>query len=101
VLHRYAAIPKNTVSARVASNSLSATLAALGVESSGGHDAIAQLWSGQAGNKPESARLRRHQPASFLMVSSTADGQIDFKASRLVSVWLDGQKVSLKAAGGE
>lgn len=85
----------------VASNSLSAILAALGVESSNPHSATAQLWVRQPGDKPELGRLRKNQPASFLLVSSTADGQIDFNTSRLVSVWLDGQKVSLNPDDGE
>jgi hypothetical protein len=87
--------------APVASSSLSEVLAALGVESPSSHAAIAQLWIRQPGDKPESARLRKNQPASFLLVSSTSDGQIDFSTSRVKSVWLDGQKVSLKPASRE
>jgi hypothetical protein len=38
--------------------------------------------------------LIKDKPASFLMVSPTIDGQIDFAVSRLVSVWLDGQNIA-------
>lgn len=87
--------------APAASSSLSEILTALGIERPNSHAAIQQLWKRQAGDKPGLARLRKNRPASFLMVSSTADGQIDFSTSRLISVWLDGQEVSLKPLDGD
>lgn len=75
---------------------LAAALQALGQEGSDYSAALAKLWMPISAEGLESPPLIKHRPASFVMVSSTADGQIDFATSRLLSVWLDGQEVSIK-----
>jgi hypothetical protein len=81
-------------SAPDAALSLAAVLQALGVEGSGSAAALETLWSRMPDDKPETPPLAKDKPASFLMVSAGSDGQIDFLASRLVAVWLDGQQVA-------
>jgi len=56
--------------------------------------ALEKLWSPVPADSPETPPLTKDKPASFLMVSAGPDGQIDFSASRLVAVWLDGQQVA-------
>jgi len=73
---------------------LAATLQALGVDDSDQTVALEKMWLLKSGESLESPPLRKNQPASFLLVSSTAEGLIDFASSRLISVWLDGQKVA-------
>jgi len=72
---------------------LAAALEALGVEDPCAN-ALEMLWSRMPGDSPETPPLTKDKPASFLMVSAGANGQIDFSASRVVEVWLDGQKVT-------
>jgi len=73
--------------------SLSAVLHALGAAGRDGA-ALQKLWARMPGEKTETPPLTKDAPASFLMVSAGSDGQIDFSASRLVAVWLDGQQVT-------
>ena len=75
------------------SASISATLEALGVGNMPASRAFDALWMAPADGVTSPPRLCKDQPASFLMVSSTADGQIDFANGRLISVWLDGHLV--------
>jgi len=73
---------------------LATVLQALGEEGSDYHAALERLWARAPGDKPETPPLIKDKVASFLMVSAGTDGQIDFSASRLVAVWLDGQQVA-------
>jgi len=76
---------------------LAGILQALGVEDAEDVTALAKLWVPAAADKPETPPLIKDRPASFLMVSAGADGQVDLAASRLVAVWLDGQQVTAQA----
>lgn len=78
--------------------SLGVTLGALGVEGPDYGAALEKLWVPSGHERLESPPLRKNRPASFLMVSSSNDGQLDFASSRLISVWLDGQEVTKKVA---
>jgi len=73
--------------------SLAAVMRALGAEDPG-DAALEKLWARIPADKRETPPLTKDKPASFLMVSAGPDGQIDFSASRLVAVWLDGQQVT-------
>ena len=73
---------------------LSETLKALGVKNPAGPDVLGKMWMKTADEKAGSARLRKHQPASFLIVSSRHNGLVDLATDRLMSVWLDGQQVT-------
>lgn len=53
------------------------------------------LWMESTGENYRPARLCKDRPASFLMVSSSGDGQFDWDTSQLLSVWLDGHEVDL------
>ena len=69
------------------------------LESLGAHDsdcavALEKMWVEAPGDCRETPPLIRHRPASFLMVSPAPEGKIDFATSRLVSVWLDGQRIA-------
>jgi len=75
------------------STSLSAVLAGLGLQDMRDISELGQLWLAPAGSDSPPARLRKDQPASFLIVSAASDGQIDIDTSNLVSVWLDGHRV--------
>jgi hypothetical protein len=81
--------------------SLVEVLAALGLKSPYDADIFKKLWVRTDDDKAGLARLRKNQPASFILVSSTGDGQIDLNNSRLISVWLDGQEITLEAASGQ
>lgn len=84
-------------SIRDATVSLAAVLGALDALGAEGQDypaALEKLWATGSGKRPETPPLTKDQPASFLMVSAGADGQIDFAASRVVAVWIDGQQVA-------
>jgi len=74
--------------------SLAAVLHALGAEGPDYQAALEKLWARTPGGNPETPPLIMDKPASFLMVSAGADGQIDFSASHVVAVWLDGQQVN-------
>ncbi len=78
---------------------LAAILKALGTESPDCSASLAKLWVPAAGDRPETPPLIMDRPASFLMVSAGADGQIDLAASRLLTVWLDGYEVTEKLTG--
>ena len=78
---------------RASSTSIAATLETLGVGNVPQSKALDSLWIEPADGISGPARLCKDQPASFLMVSSTADGQIDFANGSLISVWLDGHQV--------
>jgi len=80
------------------SASLDAILRALGVESPEGAVEAGKLWLKKIDRKNGSARLRKYQPASFLVVSSGGEGQVDPSTNRLISVWLDGRQVTLEPA---
>lgn len=73
--------------------SLAAVLHALGAEGPDDVAALGKLWSRMPADKPETPPLSKDKPASFLMVSAGSDGQVDFSASRVVAVWLDGRQV--------
>lgn len=77
----------------VGSTSIVASLEALGVGNVPQSRALDSLWIEPVDGISGPARLCKDQPASFLMVSSTADGQIDFANGRLIAVWLDGHQV--------
>ncbi len=75
------------------STSLLAVLAGLGLRDLRDVSELGQLWMAPPGEDFTPARLRKDQPASFLIVSAATDGQIDLDTSCVVSVWLDGQQV--------
>jgi hypothetical protein len=77
----------------VTSFSWHATLDALGVKQPTEADSIAQLWMNTAEHRVGSARLRKTQAASFLIVKPAPDGQINDSRAEIVSIWLDGQQV--------
>ncbi len=77
---------------------LAAILRTLGVEDSDCTAALANLWVPAAADKPETPPLIKDRPASFLMVTAAAGGQIDLQASRLVAVWIDGHEVMRQSA---
>lgn len=81
---------------RAGSTSMVEILDALGVDGSEGNGAIETLWMEPASQNYSVARLCKDRPASFLMVSSVADGRFDLRTSQLLSVWLDGHEVALK-----
>lgn len=78
-----------------ASSSWYATLQALGVKRPTEADSIGQLWMKSAEDRVGSARLRKSQAASFLIVKPAPDGQINDSRAEIVSIWLDGQQVAL------
>ena len=78
-----------------ASSSWHATLQALGVNRPTEADSIGQLWTNSAEHRVGSARLRKSQAASFLIVKPVPDGQINDSRTEIVSIWLDGQQVAL------
>jgi hypothetical protein len=77
------------------SSSWHATLQVLGVNHPTKADSIAQLWMKPAEHRVGSARLRKSQAASFLIVKPAPDGQISDSRAEIVSIWLDGQQVAL------
>lgn len=77
------------------STSMETILDALGVDDFPESGAPQALWMEPTGGNYRPARLCKDRPASFLMVSSGSDGQVDWKASQLLSVWLDGHEVEL------
>lgn len=76
--------------------SLDATLRALGASGQDYTAALEQLWTRAPGDSLESPPLIKGQPASFLVISRATEGQINFAASRLESVWLDGYQLAVK-----
>lgn len=78
-----------------ASSSWHATLQALGVKHPTEADSIDRLWMKTAEHRMGSARLRKSQAASFLIVKPGPDGQITDDRAEIVSIWLDGQQVTL------
>jgi len=58
--------------------------------------ALGNMWVKAEGGSLNSPPLLKNRPASFLIVTPAPNGQIDFNESRLESVWLDGQQISLK-----
>ncbi len=78
-----------------ASSSWHATLQALGVKHPTEADSTGQLWMKIAEHRVGSARLRKTQAASFLIVKPAPDGQINDSRAEIVSIWLDGQQVAL------
>jgi hypothetical protein len=73
-----------------------ATLQALDVKRPTEADSIGQLWMKTAEHRVGSARLRKTQAASFLIVKPAPDGQINDSHAEILSIWLDGQKVALE-----
>lgn len=57
---------------------------------------LGKMWMASAGGGLESPPLIKKQPASFLIVTPSNKGQIDFNEARLESVWLDGQQIASK-----
>lgn len=80
---------------RAGSKSLASILDALGVNGLPENVAPEALWLDTTGENYRPARLSKERPASFLMVTSSGEGQLDCKTSQLLSVWLDGQEVDL------
>ena len=74
------------------SMSLHEVITALGVGPAINMETMQMLWLQNTEGNPKPPRLRKWQAASFLIVSHAAAGRIDFKHSRLESVWLDGHK---------
>jgi len=83
---------------RPQSSTLAATLQSLGVSNPQDILALQSLWVGATHPKARPARLRKDQPAFFLMVSAGPDGQVDINTSQLVSVWLDGHEIVLNGS---
>ncbi|MCW8926690.1 MAG: M14 family zinc carboxypeptidase [Xanthomonadales bacterium] len=77
-----------------AASSWHATLQALGVKRPTEADSMSQLWMETAEHKAGSARLRKSQAASFLIVKPAPGGQINDSRAEIVSIWLDGQQVT-------
>jgi len=80
---------------RSGSTSLGSILDDLGVVGLPGSGAPESLWMESMGGNYRPAHLCKDRPASFLMVSSSGDGQFDWNTSQLLSVWLDGHEVDL------
>jgi hypothetical protein len=78
---------------------LGAVLQALGAEGPDYAMAMQKMWMPAPGESLESPPLIKDKPASFLVVSPTIEGQIDFAVSRLEAVWLEGQKIADQSAG--
>lgn len=74
------------------STSLQDAMTALGVEPANTMGSLQLLWLKSAVGTPKPPRLRKRQPASFLVLSPAPEGRIDFKHTRLESVWLDGHQ---------
>ena len=77
------------------STSLLNVLDALGVNDLPGSAAPELLWMEATRGNNRQTRLCKDRPASFLMVSSEGDGQVDWNTSQLLSVWLDGHEIDL------
>ena len=75
------------------STSIGAILEALGVAGAEGAS-LDSLCVKSADGIFKTARLCKDQPASFLLLSSSPGGQLDFTSSRLISVWLDGYQLA-------
>jgi hypothetical protein len=80
---------------RPASMSTLNVLHALGVDVLPGNGLSESLWVESTAANSSTARLCKDRPASFLMVSSPGDGQLDWNTGQLLSVWLDGYQVDL------
>ena len=78
---------------------LDVTLQTLEVESADQEGVLAKMWIKKSGENMELPPLRKHQSASFLIIAPVSNGEIDFEASRLESVWLDGSQVVLNPTG--
>ena len=86
--------------ARAGSELLRDQLVALGgklmkgdLESELPEHALQRLWPRAEDRSGSGAIIRPRQPASFLLVSPAAEGQIDFETARLTSVWVDGREI--------
>ena len=53
---------------------------------------LQRLWINEPGTEPNPPRLRPGLAASFLLLSPAPEGRIDFTATHLTAVWLDGHK---------
>ena len=98
VLTNPVAFPKLILSGpptRSGSTLLVNILGDLGVVGLPGNGAPESLWMASTGGNYRPAHLCKDRPASFLMVSSSGDGQFDWNTSQLLSVWLDGHEVDL------
>lgn len=76
--------------AAAVSSSLPDVMAALRIGSANSIETLQRLWAKNPAGKPALPRLRKGQAASFLILSPAPEGRIDFKHTRLESVWLDG-----------
>jgi len=76
--------------------SLGAILESLGVEGADKTGMLGKMWMVSAEGGLESPPLIKKRRASFLIVTPSNKGQIDFDEARLESVWLDGQQIALK-----
>lgn len=70
-------------------------LDALGVDVLPENDLSGSLWAESTAGSSACARLCKDRPASFLMLSSPGDGQLDWNTGQLLSVWLDGHQLDL------
>jgi len=84
-----------------ASANLAEIMEYLGVKGKDNADALGKMWMSAAGGSLNTPPLLKKKPASFLIVTSANNGQIDFNGSRLESVWLNGQRISLKLGGSQ
>jgi hypothetical protein len=80
--------------------SLGAILESLGVEGTDKTGMLGKMWMASAGGGLESPPLIKKRRASFLIVTPSNKGKIDFNEARLESVWLDGQQIALKPVAG-
>lgn len=77
--------------AKAASLLLSDVLKALGIRAGEGQS-IDDLWMESRDDRSTLPRLRKGQPASFLLISPAPGGKLDFEQGALESVWLDGHR---------
>ena len=68
-------------------------LDALGAKKGGRLAQLQGLWINEPGAEPNPPRLRQGLEASFLLVSPAPEGRIDFTATGLTAVWLDGHEI--------
>lgn len=78
-------------------SSLASIMRALGIDGPMDAASIARLWIQSGAGDTAAARLRKHRPASFVLVSATPDGELKPEQGSIQSVWLEGQQIKRDA----